>query len=869
MLITLLANFGFNIWLKSRLPDLLKNNTDYRISYQSLNIEWDSGNIFASKISIATKESNNPELLKIHGTIDSLKVNRLGILEAVFKKKISSSHLRLVHPNLDFRLPKHKKHKHQNKESKVKFNNISIENGNFNVYRFSGQKIFSARNFQLKIDHLQLREDRQKGELPFVFDNYSISGKNIFLRPNLSHVIISQDLKTENGTLSIQNFRLVPLLSPTQFERFFPDQKKLLGFSAGKLNLTELKIEKHKISASDIFVQNSDLVVVTKMTKQDSIRENHQQLDLDFGKIKLDNAKVLVKKTNEQTVFSGSQINLQIDKLVRNQETEKQEIPLEYEDFFVSGKKIFYANQNTELKAEGFASSPKNLVLSEVSATPKNKNPNRLGLNFKGKKIQISLNKLAFTNQKLDLEFANIALDEINGNIQLPTSKSKQKADFSKINFPVIIKNISLKNSNIAIEKDRQPIVFKDFNAQIKGMKVLTNPEKKLVFSFDHYSATTKNFKYDTPFYQFSVGLLKLNKGGIELNQFAMLPKLGRSQFIRTIPSEKDLYTIKAAQISMLGKSDFFSQKKFVDASAITIQSMDANIFRSKIPKDDKTIKPMYSELLRRIKFPLTVREFNIKNSKLVYEEDTKKSDGPGKLIFTKFNLNAKNLNSNKIKGNSTKIPISINCKFFDVSPMNIQWNIDTANLSDAFTIKGNISDLPATSVNTFVEPYLKIQTRGEIQNIAFDFHGNKSELNGTFGMKHKNLNISVLKATGEKDKLLSAVANILVRTNSKDFAENAIVDDVKRDPSKSFFNLFWKGIEEGLKKTLISKNVEKSEKSIKKTIDDVKKTSKDVKSKVKEVTTPKNESPKNNPTDSDTKKKRKKLFGKKEKAEK
>lgn len=345
-----------------------------------------------------------------------------------------------------------------------------------------------------------------------------------------------------------------------------------------------------------------------------------------------------------------------------------------------------------------------------------------------------------------------------------------------------------------------------------------------------------------------------------------MLPKLSRSQFIRAIPTEKDLYTIKAKQISMLGKSDFFSRHKVIDASAVTIESMDANIFRSKIPKDDQSIKPMYSELLRRIKIPVTVREFNIRNSKLVYEEDTQKSDGPGKLIFSKFNLNAKNLNSNKIKGKPTKIPITINCKFFDISPMNISWNLDTANLSDAFTIKGNVSNLPASSVNPFVEPYLKIQTRGEIQNIVFDFRGNKSVLDGTFGMSHKNLNVSILKNTGEKDKLLSAVANIFVRTNSKNYAEKVIVDGVKRDPTKSFFNLLWKGIEEGLKKTLISKNVEQSEKSIKKTIEEVKKTSKDVKTKVKEINNSTINPSKNN-TDqpkTENKKKRKKLFGRK-----
>ena len=52
--------------------------------------------------------------------------------------------------------------------------------------------------------------------------------------------------------------------------------------------------------------------------------------------------------------------------------------------------------------------------------------------------------------------------------------------------------------------------------------------------------------------------------------------------------------------------------------------------------------------------------------------------------------------------------------------------------------------------------------------------------------------------------------------------AENVTVANVKRDPTKSFFNLFWRGIEDGLKLTLIGKNANKTEQSIKETINSV-----------------------------------------------
>ena len=82
--------------------------------------------------------------------------------------------------------------------------------------------------------------------------------------------------------------------------------------------------------------------------------------------------------------------------------------------------------------------------------------------------------------------------------------------------------------------------------------------------------------------------------------------------------------------------------------------------------------------------------------------------------------------------------------------------------------------------------------------------------------MKHENVKVKVLDEKTEKEKkVMSAVTNLIVRTNSKSETENVVVHTT-RNPTKSFFNLLWRGVEEGLKKTLVGKNVEKTEKTVK-----------------------------------------------------
>ena len=472
------------------------------------------------------------------------------------------------------------------------------------------------------------------------------------------------------------------------------------------------------------------------------------------------------------------------------------------------------------------------------------------------RQVFLKVNEWKFINNKLKLDVDNVLVSSLNGKIQPPINPKNKKPTFDGIAFPLIVRNLQLKNSNLILGKSNNPLQFNDLNANLKNIEMNeTTIKGKMPFKIGYYGFSTRNFNYKTQFYRFSASLLKLNKNAAQISNFEMRPTLSRAEFIRKIPTEKDLYNLKINQISMNGNWDFASSSPYLSASQLTLDGMNAEIFRSKIPKDDLSEKPLYSKLLRSIKMPMFIEQMTIKNSFLQYEEDTKKSDGPGKLTFDQFTMNVKNLNSGKMKGKPTLVPIQIYCRFMNVSPMNVNWSFDTANMNDAFAISGNISDLPASGINPFIEPYLKIRAIGNISDLIFNFKGNYQGLNGTLKMKHKDLRVSILKETGEKNKLLSAVANIFVRSDSGKYPESVLVDHVQRDKTKSFFNLFWKGIEEGLKKTLIGKNIEVTEKKVKNTVEntksaleqnkkDMKETKQEVKEKVQNVKEKINEKP-------------------------
>ncbi|CEJ67754.1 hypothetical protein BN1195_00030 [Chryseobacterium oranimense G311] len=832
LLILLAANFGLNIWLKTQLPGYIKKNTDYKVSYKTLDVDLGSGNIFASGITVNSKNPQNTNVIGLQGTIDTLKISRFGIYDAIFNKTISSSDLLLAKPNLNIILARPVDRKTGKKRNPVLFENIRINKGTINIFKYTKQKFLSVQELDLFVENLQMTEESVEDKLPVVFDKYDIKGKNFFFRPDNVYAITISTISTADGQMSVGNFRLIPLLNFDQFKKFYPKKPKLFEFSIPKMEFKDIVLAKNKISLANADFQNPVLTVYNTGIKSPKT-EKKINFEVNLEDIRLNNAAVIINKPDGTRLLSAKTLNIKVNQLKFDKVTAEEMIPVGYKDFHFSGKDIQYSNHQNFL-VESIALNPKSGEIRNLILSPGTPEAGKGSMDLKTDHIAFNINKFEFVKRKLNLDLKDILVENIKGTVKAGATKPKVNRGPGIIQS-VIVRKMSVKNSDVVYDKGMQPLAFHDLNATFNNIEIGPKPNNQgLSFKIKDYFLTTRNFAYKTQFYHLSAGLLKLNKNKILVNNFAMKPLVSRAQFIRMIPVERDLYDIKVSQISADGSWDLFSDSKSINASNVTVLSADANIFRSKIPKDDPKVKPLYSKLLRSIKIPVTVNHLDLKNSVLVYEEDTPESAGPGKLTFSNFNMNVKNLNSAKTKGKPTRVDIKIDCSFMNLAPLSVNWNFDVADQNDRFSIAGRTTNLPANGINPFIRPYLHVTaTSGTIQEMLFNFKGNPSGLNGAFNLKHKDLKIAVLnKENHEKKGVLTAVANLFIRSDSGKFPEAVAVENVERDPTKSFFNLFWKGIEQGLKKTLIGVNVDKTEKTVKNAVSSVK----EVKQTVKEL---------------------------------
>ena len=580
------------------------------------------------------------------------------------------------------------------------------------------------------------------------------------------------------------------------------------GLYISRLGLINF-LRDNQIEANSIKLKNPNLKIRLSKPKADKVAK--EATPFFIKNIDIENGNFDITQFNGTRYFSSRKLSLNVKNLSLNDNP--NELPFALDSYKITANDFFFllipaysinsskiVTDNGQLSINDFELKP---MLDFKDWEKSFKNQKSL---FHIKSKNLSFDDLIFSKTKLSLKNAKIQEPELT--IQNRDNEIVKSND-KKSNFNIDFHNLDIVNGKLLMLKSNgeNSISLAQFNVNIKDFVMDEETSKsKIPFTYQDYKITGKQFFYDAgKYYTMDLSSFDMTSQNIDLVNFKLNPKVSRAEFVRMIPMENDLFDISANRIRLNGlKWKFEKHQPNISLKTAKLHQVDANIFRSKIPKDNPKEKLLYSKLLRTIKFPLVVENLNLIQSKLVYEEDKPDSNGPGKVFFTDFNMNAKNLNSNKQKGANTKVPIVINCKFMGVSPMKVNWNFDTANMRDQFTIGGYINNLPANDINPFIKPYMNITATGTITSLNYDFKGNNDVMNGKFRITHKDLKVSILnKDTKEKKKFLSAIANLVVKKDSQKFPESVDIY-VERNKERSFFNFYWKGIEDGLKKSLL-----------------------------------------------------------------
>src|SRR5690606_13818885 len=128
------------------------------------------------------------------------------------------------------------------------------------------------------------------------------------------------------------------------------------------------------------------------------------------------------------------------------------------------------------------------------------------------------------------------------------------------------------------------------------------------------------------------------------------------------------------------------------------------------------------------------------------------------------------------------------------------------------FTIKGSLGSIRTETIDAISKPLMNVATSGLLKQTAFEINGNKNIATGNMALNYEDLKLAVYKDDDPKNKkkLLSTVGNLVVKNDSDGKLKYTDIH-VTRAKDKSFFNFLWLCLQDGIRKAILPKAVEKA----------------------------------------------------------
>lgn len=305
-------------------------------------------------------------------------------------------------------------------------------------------------------------------------------------------------------------------------------------------------------------------------------------------------------------------------------------------------------------------------------------------------------------------------------------------------------------------------------------------------------------------------------KNTASLIHFSLDARYTKESYVNKVPFSKDLYNIDINRI-ILGNINWgqvLTGESF-SADKITATGGSVKIYCDRrLPRPPSKIGRYPHQLLMKSTTPIRIKEFVIDGFNVSYEEFNPNSGQAGKLIFNNTNGRVTNITNDKAAiAGAPYMKAVASAALMNVGKINATFLFNLAKAKEGvFSVDANMGEMSTAPLNKTAEALGRFSIeKGNIHSLTVHVQGNNHGAYGNVKFLYDDLKINVLKKDDndttklKKRGLISFIANTFVIKNAnptKGLGARTEQASFTRDPSKSFFNLVWKTIEDGIKKT-------------------------------------------------------------------
>jgi hypothetical protein len=432
---------------------------------------------------------------------------------------------------------------------------------------------------------------------------------------------------------------------------------------------------------------------------------------------------------------------------------------------------------------------------------------------------EIAAGKLQVINPTVEIFYTNAGKDS---SMHMP-SKEIYEQILGDLNL-IKIDTTEFRNATIitkSIKKEKDSVVFKNTNILLANVIVdsTSNADTtRFLFAKEiNFGCEKISWHASSNLYQYTVNQLKFNSTdkNLTIQHVNINPQLSEDAFVKAMRFQSDRFNINFNDISIKNVSARQLMNEILLGDKLEVKSGSIKVYRDLgIPRDHKNRSGTYPhQQLSLVPLSFVIPKAIFSNIFIQYRERNDITRKVGDVRFNNCFININNITNEPSalqKNNICRIDIS--SRLLNLAPMKVALTLHLEDKQGKFSIEGSGSGLDATKLNELAVPMgLANIKKGELKNIDFKLNGNNNRADGSVTVLYDDLKIDFLELDDErkmnKKHLTSFISNIIIKNSNPDDGETRVGEvHHERDMNRSFYNLIWKSIFEGINKTIGNK---------------------------------------------------------------
>jgi hypothetical protein len=663
------------------------------------------------------------------------------------------------------------------------------------VDEVNGEAYFE--NVSIKSDSLHLNNLKIDNHLPDILmelhvKSISAKGLDIPLAVNAKKIIAKKIILNSPNIVIISTRKQV-----FKKEDTIAIFRKILG------NYNSIRAENIEVINATFTHQNMNGVVNTKITK----------VNLSFTNI---------------TVDSTKDYNNVISYFINNMKANVAEI-------FINQPN---RNSSVVINNVHYDAVEKNILIDKISTIAEGKNEDRLLIT----KLKLEdLNIRDFIEEQT-ISVGNICTEECMLTLFI-NKKNSRKTDVNKMKsfdlpndyfYKIKIGGISIGKSTLILrnrtELDKPPIRINGFTFELsKNMKINERSTLRSILDSAKWNMEVEDFTLKSKDNNYTILFqgLKIDKATSKaiIQTIKVKPTLNEEALTNKFTYQKDIYNIEMNNLKLEG----VDINQFINKSSLHIQELELHlvlkVYHDRSPRENPQSKvgKYPHQLLLNIDLPLNINKAIIKNSLASYRERSKETQEVGNVFFTNIEGEVNNITnlSAFIKQNPICVLKGIGL-IQGKAKCNTKWRLFLDAKNGQFEFNGQIGAINFTDFNPLIKPLGLTTIEGQLNSIKFSMAGNDNRTKGDLTMLYNDLKLETFDFDTvthlyKSKRTKSAVSNLFVKNNNPDKGETRLAKiSVERNIQKSFFNLIWKGVYDGIQNTILNEKVAEIKKKMK-----------------------------------------------------